>query len=75
MIFDLRLPAHELLRGELARMLKLGQHPARGVALLQREGAFDIRANEAAIHQRQESASCRAFARIDPAGSFTDGKE
>jgi hypothetical protein len=55
-------------------MLKLGKHPARGVALLHREGAFDIRANEAAIRQRLESPSCRALARVDPAGSFADGK-
>jgi hypothetical protein len=75
MIFDLRLPAHEILGGELARMLKLGQYRARRVALLQREGAFDIRSNEAAIRQRLESPSCRALARIGPAGSFSDGKE
>jgi len=75
MIFDLRFPAHEILGGELSRMLELGQYPARGMALLQREGAPDIWANEAAIRQCLESPSCRALARIDTAGSFSDRKE
>jgi hypothetical protein len=75
MIFGLRLPAHKVLGGELPRMLKLGQHPARRVPLLEREGAFDVWPNESTFHELRQRARRGALSDANSAGSFTNGQE